>query len=176
MEDARKPDTVITTEVIHGLMKRIEVDYYVADDARNRRFIVKTGFYFLAAYLDSLRGEEVPRTVSYHMYELDEESFTVSPPHYILPLYGCFKNEQGVPHCFTLRISMVTKTGLNMKKWVERILEGEQSSNTMYVYANYSGVKERGSLYEPYFFAKLKATHSEERAGFELEDTLSMDK
>ena len=82
--------------------------------------------------------------------------------HFVLPLYGRFKNEQGVPPCFVFGIVCQTKSGLNMERWILRSLEEEKGSMTKYLFANTKGMKESGSVYEPYLFAKLRSVQQEE--------------
>lgn len=164
MGDKKRQDLAITKKVMHALMKRVEVDYYdTFEDVRRRRYIVRAGFFFLAAYLGSLRGEEVPRIVRKALYQLNEEARHLEPPHCILPLYGRFKTEKGVPRCFIFRIAQLTKSGFNMGKWINRIMEEEKQSGTVYLFANANGAKEGGSVYEQYFYAKLKEVQKEEK-------------
>ena len=162
MGDDRRPDTAISSKVMHALMERVEQDYQDCEDPGRRRFIVRSGLYFMAGYLGSLRGEEIPRVVRKYFFILNQEAAQSEVKHCVLPLYGRFKNEQGVPRCFIFRIACVTKSGLNMERWINRALDEERDSFTKYLFANRKGRKESGSVYEPYLFSKLKAIQSEE--------------
>lgn len=163
MGDIRRPDTAISGKVMHQLMKRVDVDFYDTEDVLLQRFVIRAGYFFLAAYLGSLRGEEVPRVLRKHFCELNVEALASTTPHCVLPLYGRFKNDKGVPRCYLFRITAKSKSGLNMEKWTRRIMESEARSETVYLFANLNGSKESGAIYEPYLFAKLKAIQEEER-------------
>ena len=66
-----------------------------------------------------------------------------SSPHVVLPLFGKFKGEQGVPSCYIRRVVKETKSGLNMERWIRRSMEIEATSNTKYLFANKRGTKEK---------------------------------
>ena len=65
-----------------------------------------------------------------------------------------------------------------MERWVRRALETKADSNTKYLFANVNGKKDTRAVYEPYFFAKLKAIQREERGyipkSVEVEDVFGM--
>ena len=163
MGDIRRPDTAISGKVMHQLMKRVDVDFYDTEDVLLQRFVIRAGYFFLAAYIGSLRGEEVPRVLRKHFCDLNVEALASPTPHCVLPLYGRFKNDKGVPRCYLFRITAKSKSGLNMEKWTRRIMASEARSETVYLFANLNGSKESGAVYEPYLFAKLKAIQEEER-------------
>ena len=118
---------------------------------------------FMAAFLGSLRGEEVPRLLRKYFILLNKESLTMtSTPHVVLPLFGKFKGEQGVPSCYIRRVVMETKSGLNMERWVRRSMEIESTSNTKYLFANKRGTKEKAGRYEEYLYLKLESIQMEE--------------
>ncbi len=83
-------------------------------------------------------------------------------PHVVLPLFGKFKGEQGVPSCYIRRVVLETKSGLNMERWVERSIELEVNSNTKYLFANSKGTKEKAGHYEDYLHTKLETIQKEE--------------
>ena len=162
MGDDRRPDTAISLKVMHALMNRVEEDFLESSDAGSKRYLARCGLFFTSAYLGSLRGEEVPRVVRKFFYDLNLESLQSDIKHCVLPLYGRFKNERGVPRCFIFRIVCESKSGINMERWVRRVMQTEQNSLTKYLFANHNGRKESGGVYEPYLFAKLKAIQREE--------------
>ena len=161
MGDDRRPDTAISKEVMHAVMERVDQDYYEASNAVRQRFICRSGLFFMAAYLGSLCGEEVPRVVRSSFMTLNEEAFRHTPKHCVLPLYGHFKNEKGVPRCYLFRITCRSKSGLDMEKWVKRVMESEKHSNTKYLFAGKNGKKEPGGVYEPYLYQKLMSVQTE---------------
>ena len=163
MGDDRRPDAAISSEVMHEVMKRVEMDYIDADDECERRYLARAGLFFLAAYLGSLRGEEVPRLLRKEFVDLNFESAIALTPHCVLPLYGNFKNDNGIARCYLFRITMQSKSGFDMRKWVQRGIEHERYSHTVFLFASVSGRRESGQMYEPYFFAKLKSVQEEEK-------------
>ena len=164
MGDDHRPDAAVSNKVMHALMRRVDVDYYEADDGEARSFIIRCGLYFMAGYLGSLRGEEIPRIIVRKQFlVLNKESLETEPPHCVLPLYGRFKTDRGIPRCYLFRISCLSKSGLNMERWVRRALESEEKFNTKYLFSNIQGKKDTGSIYEPYFYSKLKSIQREEK-------------
>jgi hypothetical protein len=83
-------------------------------------------------------------------------------PHVVLPLFGKFKGEQGIPRCFIRRVVLQTKSGLNMKLWAERIMISEKESKTKFLFANEKGTRETGGMYEGYLYQKLESIQNEE--------------
>ena len=163
MGDDRRPDAAISTEVMHEVMKRIEMDYVDADEEGAKRYFVRAGLFFLSSFLGSLRGEEVPRLLRKEFIDLNVESMNARVSHCVLPLYGNFKNDNGISRCYLFRITKVSKSGFDMQKWVVRAMDYERESRTIFLFASGTGRRESGQMYEHYFFSKLKSVQSEER-------------
>ena len=163
MGDIRKPDAAISSLVMHAVMDRVDADFFDADSAIEKRYLARSGLYFLSGYLGSLRGEEIPRLVLKYFLELNEESLNSRTPHCVLPLYGNFKNDGGIARCYLFRIVSHSKTGFDMEKWVRRVMEQERFSKTVFLFASSNGKREYGQIYEPYFFSKLIAVQKEEK-------------
>ena len=163
MGDDRRPDAAISSEVMHAVMSRVNTDFIDADGGRELRYIARAGMFFLAAYLGSLRGEEVPRILRKEFIELNEESSRAKIPHCVLPLYGNFKNDNGIARCYLFRIVQLSKSGFDMAKWVSRVSELERGSKTAFLFAHPGGKRESGQIYEGYFFGKLKSVQREEK-------------
>jgi hypothetical protein len=163
MGDDSRPDAAISVELMISIMNRVNVDFIEASDDASKLFISRAGLMFMSAFLGSLRGEEVPRLLRKYFISLNKESMTRTvSPHVVLPLFGKFKGEQGVPSCYIRRVVLVTKSGLNMERWVRRSMTLEASSNTKYLFANSKGTKEKAGKYEDYFHAKLEIIQKEE--------------
>jgi hypothetical protein len=163
MGDDTRPDVAISIEVMISLMNRVNIDYIEANGGNREKFFARAGLMFMAAYLGSLRGEEVPKILRKHFIELNEESMKLkNHPHVVLPLFGKFKGEQGIPRCFIRRVVLKTKSGLDMKLWAERIMISEKSSRTKFLFANDKGTRERGGMYEGYLYQKLESIQNEE--------------
>ena len=163
MGDDRRPDAAISNVVMHEVMKRIEVDLIDSDNDMERRYLIRAGLFFLSAYLGSLRGEEVPRLLRQEFIDLNADALEARIPHCVLPLYGNFKNDNGIARCYLFRITLMSKTGFNMKKWVERAMIAEKNSRTTFLFASATGKRDSGQIYEPYFFSKLKSVQMEEK-------------
>jgi hypothetical protein len=163
MGDDRRPDAAISTEVMHALMKRINIDFIEAERDFDEKYYARAGLLFLGAYLGSLRGEEIPRILRKHFINLNKESMTHKRfPHAVLPLFGQFKGEQGIARCFIRRIALTTKSGFNIGIWIKRVSLIEKESNTKYLFAKLNGTKEKGGEYEEYLFNKLRQVQNEE--------------
>ena len=63
MGDDRRPDAAISSVAMHEVMNRVEADFIDADSLKEARYFARAGLFFLSAFLGSLRGEEVPRTL-----------------------------------------------------------------------------------------------------------------
>ena len=163
MGDDRRPDAAISSEVMHAVMERIEMDYIDSDEEGARQYIARAGLFFLSAYLGSLRGEEVPRLLRREFIDLNEESMNARVSHCVLPLYGNFKNDNGISRCYLFRITKLSKSGFNMRKWVERTSELERGSRTIFLFASGTGKRETGQMYEHYLFNKLRSVQDEEK-------------
>jgi hypothetical protein len=129
----------------------------------DERFYARAGLLFMGAFLGSLRGEEVPRVIRKYFIELNKDSMTRNKnPHCILPLYGNFKGEQGIPRCYLRRVVLITNSGLDMKRWIERAIRMEKDSKNRYLFSNERGTKETGGVYENYLYEKLERVQKEE--------------
>jgi hypothetical protein len=162
MGDDHRPDAAISSELLLKVIQKMEVDYYDADTEGEIRYIVRAAVFYLAAYLGSLRGEEVPRILRQYFIDLNKESFKARIPHAVLPMYGSFKGDQGIPRCFLFRLTCKSNSGLDIKTWIERLMPLEAKSRNIYLFSNRNGSKETGRVYEPYLFAKLKEIQRED--------------
>jgi hypothetical protein len=163
MGDDTRPDVAISVELMKALMNATNLDFLEAASSEEKRFIARAGLLFMSAFLGSLRGEEVPRLLRSHFILLNKESLQHPiTPHVVLPLFGKFKGEQGVPRCYIRRVVVRTKSGLDMQRWVARSMELEKSSNTKYLFANTNGKKEKSGLYEDYLYSKLENIQEEQ--------------
>jgi len=158
MGDQAKPDYPVTGEQMRHLMNRVELDYQECGSEDRRRYIARAGFFFMSAFLGSLRGEEVPRLVRHYFIELNQESLQRSRvKHCVLPLYARFKGDKNLPRCYLFRVAAFTRTGLNMETWVSRVIQFEKKSKTIFLFSDVGGKKETGSNYQSYFLDKMKA-------------------
>ena len=161
MGDIKLQDTAITNKLMHAIMEHVEADYHLSEANDNKRFIARAGFFFLACYLRSLRGEEVSRIVRKHFLELNIESQRFETPHCVLPMYGRFKSDGGLTRCYVLRVCNTSRTGFDMKRWVDRIMNFESDSGNFYLLSNAKGEKDSGGVYQPYLVRILKSIQDE---------------
>lgn len=162
MGDDRRPDAAFSVPIMKEIMKRVNYDYEEAVSNTRKRFLARSGLFYLSTFIGGLRGEEVPRVVTKYFLELNTEARSHRVPHSVYPLYGRFKGEQGVPRCFLLRLADITKSGFNFRIWVDRVLEHEKDNKNMYLFSTASGRKESpGLVYEPYLHSVLAAIQRE---------------
>lgn len=157
MGDDRRPDIAISSEVMVKMMEILEEAYYLESSQAERRFIARATLFFLAAYLGSLRGEEVPRIVRKHFIELNEMSMEdLELAHAVLPLYGIFKNEGNIARCHLMRISLETKSGFDIGKWVKIVSRFEMHSNNKFLFSDGAGKREALQTYSEIFVRTLE--------------------
>ena len=157
MGDDRRPDMAICSELMKEIMSIVNADYVDAESDLRKRYLARAGLFFIGGYFGSLRGEEVNRVLRKYFISLNKESLKMKKtPHAVLPLFGNFKGEHGIPRCYLRRIVSQSKSGLNAETWINRVIEFEQHSNTMYLFAGYDGKKEAGRMYETYLFDVLE--------------------
>jgi hypothetical protein len=163
MGDDRRPDAAISTEVMHAVIKRVNIDFIESTRDFDERYYARAGLLFLGAYLGSLRGEEIPRILRKHFIQLNKDSMNRKVhPHGVLPLYGQFKGEQGIARCYIRRVSLETKSGFKIGIWIKRVSLLEANARTKYLFAKPNGTKEKGGEYEDYLFDKLRQVQNEE--------------
>ena len=163
MGDNRKPNTAIGSRLMKAIITRVNLDYLECDGSSIRqRYYARAGLYFLSAFLGALRGEEVPRMLRKHFIELNKDALSSQEgKHVVLPMFGNFKGDT-VRRCYLKRVVCVTKSGLNIEMWVNRVIHNETNSNTMFLFADNNGNKEKGSTYESYLFNVLEIIQKEE--------------
>ena len=163
MGDDRRPDAAISIKLMKALDAKVDQDYLNSEEDVEARYITRAGLFFMGSFLGSLRGEETPRLLRKWFIRLNQESLeNCNYPHTVLPLYGNFKGEGGVPRCYIRRIVCISKSGLNMEKWVRRSILHESDSNTKYLFSKDNGRKQKGGEYEDYMHRKLENIQQEE--------------
>ena len=164
MGDDRRPDLALSRDVMLLMMEMMDRDYQSSRLELRKRYIARAGVFFLSTYLGGLRGEEVPRMIRKYFILLNMEAFNHKTPHCVLPLYGRFKSEGGIARCFMMRVVCKSKHGLNMRLWVERVIEHEKSSTSLYLFTDAQGRKESPSYtYESYLFSLLREIQDKRR-------------
>ena len=163
MGDNRRPNTAIGSRLMKAIIRRVNLDYLESGESHMRqRFYARSGLYFLSAFFGGLRGEEVPRILRKHFIELNRDAMMCQEgKHVVLPMFGNFKGDS-TRRCYLKRVSCISKSGLNMELWVERVMSFESESGTRFLFADSNGNKEKGSTYEGYLFSVLENIQKEE--------------
>ena len=128
-----------------ALDAKVDQDYLNSEDNMESRHIARAGLFYMGSLLGSLRGEETPRLLRKWFIRLNQEAMdNCNYPHTVLPLYGNFKGEGGVPRCYIRRIACKSKSGLNMEKWVRQVMLHETQSHTKNLFSRNKGKKQKG--------------------------------
>lgn len=86
------------------------------------------GAFYVIAFSCALRGEEVPLADLYGIQKHWEAGVNHSPPHITIALLGRFKGETGENY-HLLPIVPITRSGIDNKRWIGRLLEVYRSMN-----------------------------------------------
>jgi len=122
-----RQDRAISLELMHALCSLLNQEWEVAENHKVRSQIAALGAYSVIAFCGSFRGPEVFLTDLHGLIKYGEERLLAAGKEYvIIPLLGHFKNEIGDQHHLTPLIA-VTKSGLRVKEWVDRLVEVRRS-------------------------------------------------
>lgn len=138
--DVNRPDKAVSIELMKALMGRFDEEWEVAKGNRLlEKHVIFPALFALSAYVASLRGEEVP------LMDLestrDKTFLGIShgeTPHVVLSFSGRFKNEVGTQK-YHLPIVEITNSGLEVRKWVERMLCWYGPDRKGYVFRDSAG-------------------------------------
>jgi hypothetical protein len=118
-----KQDRAVSLDLMHSLMTMLEGEWEACKDARGKNWIASIGAYSLIAFCGSFRGPEVFQVDLFGLMKYVEENPCYKEKEYvIIPLMGRFKNELGEMYHLT-PLAATTKSGLEVKKWVKRLVE-----------------------------------------------------
>ena len=157
MGDDRRLDIAISPEIMLKMVVILEELYFYAGARLERQKIAQATLFFLAAYLGSLRGEEVLRIVRAHLIELNIISMSeVGAEHAVLPLFGAFKGEGNVARCHLMTLLLATKSGFDIGKWIVIVSRFEKDSNNKFLFLDESGKREFANQYAENFTRTLE--------------------
>ena len=140
---------------------RLEESYFYAGARLERRKIARATLFFLAAYLGSLGGEEVPRIVRAHFIELNIISMSeLGAEHTVLPLFEALKGEGNVARCHLMRLSLATKSGFDIGKRIVIVRRFEKDSDNKFFYSDELGKRESANQYAEIFTRTLEEVRS----------------
>jgi len=93
-----------------------------------RRWITMVGGYLIITFVLALRGNEGFMVEAGGLLSYIDDGRTDMEPNIAIPLLGSFKNEDGERWHIMLSVS-VTKSGFDVRKWAERIVNILRSEN-----------------------------------------------
>jgi hypothetical protein len=162
MGDQNEPDTAISIDVLHEMLKRLEVRVILSTDKFERAECIDLGFFLVAGFSGGLRGEEVVKLDLQAMIENAHDAVHNKTPFVPLPLLGRFKGEIGNRH-HIIPIVCVSKSGINNKFWFEKIIQlrAEQGRINGWLYQKEDGKREKASFVEPLFVNLLQEIKEE---------------
>lgn len=159
MGDIVKPDRALAVEILAEILNLMEVEWGSAMADKDRWELALEGCFYVISFACALRGEEVPLTNITGIREHLVESGKNKIPHVIVALLGRFKNEHGDSNYHLLPVVNVTRSGLEIRRWIERgvrmcevmgYTRGPLFRDLM------TGGKAKASYYEPRFHRRLE--------------------
>lgn len=143
-----RPDKAVSIELMLALMNRFEEQWKSAEgDRLAEKEVVFPALFALCAYVASLRGEEVPLLDLEQTREKTALGIShPTNPHVVLTLSGRFKNEIGVLK-YHLPIVEINSSGLNVRKWIERMLVWYGPDRKGYVFRDAVGHRVAAGFY-----------------------------
>lgn len=172
--DLSLPDKAVSIELMCSLMNRFEEQWEAAKEKRfEEQDVILPALFALVAYVGILRGKEVP------LMDLNETRLKTqmglnhpSSPHVVIALTGKFKNEVGLMKHF-IPVMEVTRSGLNVRVWLERMLLWYGPARKGYVFTNEKGHRVQCGHYAEQILGTIRdiqnSARPEERGILELD-------
>lgn len=121
-----RQDLAISLPVMHAMMDILDREWHVSSN-RERSFLASIGAFVLIAFCGSFRGHEVFLVDLHGLFKYSAELQHCGEEGYvIIPLLGRFKGESGSRYHLT-PLAAKTQSGLEVKVWIERLLEARQA-------------------------------------------------
>jgi len=122
-----RQDRAVSLELMHALCSLLEQEWTGASDLRGKTQLACLGAFSIIAFCGSFRGNEVFMTNLHGLIKYGNDTLLSAGKEYVMiPLLGRFKNEVGDQYHLTPLIA-VTKSGLQVKVWVQRLIEVRQA-------------------------------------------------
>jgi hypothetical protein len=155
MGEIVKPDRALSSIILLEILKLLELDW--ANHPENHYKLASEGAFYVISFSCALRGEEVPLTDLCGILKHWVKGCSSDPPRIIIALLGRFKGELGENY-HLLPIVTQTRSGINNKIWVGRLLEWYKARNisTCPLFRNSQGQRIKASDVEPTFFDRLE--------------------
>ncbi len=131
MGDQPQPDRAISIKELHLVLEFLDGEFENAKrekDLKGRTKYALAGLYVTAGFMGGLRGEEVLLMELSSVRKNFEDGLAWKPPHVLIPLLGRFKGETG-ERCFLLAVVPLSATGIDIEKWMRRMVECHEESN-----------------------------------------------
>jgi hypothetical protein len=147
-QDVRQ-DWAITLPTMHALLNLLDKEWLEAPDFTTKELVCSIGAFALIAFCGSFRGPEVflvdlHGLIKYCM-ELKDKG---QSDHVIIPLLGRFKGEQNSRYHLA-PLAAITNSGLQVKLWVERLVEMRRQEGRLHRPAFCS---RHGDIIKPYIY------------------------
>jgi hypothetical protein len=159
MGEIVRSDRALSAVLLKEILRLIDSDW-IAHPTHHYHLAAEGAFYVIA-FSCALRGEEVPLADLTGILKHWESSCTNVIPHVTVALLGRFKGEIGENY-HLLPIVPTTRSGIDNKKWIERLLNYYKSMNITFgpLFRNSQGQRIKARDMEPRFFDRLEQIQS----------------
>lgn len=162
--DVNRPDKAISIELMIAMMNRFEAQWQAAQGNRlEEKAVIFPALFAVSAYVASLRGEEVPLLDLEHTRDKTYLGLShPTTPHVVLTLSGRFKNEVGDLK-YHLPVVQRTSSGLEIRIWLERMLNWYGPDRKGYVFRNSAGHRVTCGYYAQVILGVIKQIQDSDR-------------
>ncbi len=159
MGEIVRPDRALSSVILLEILNLLDEEWF--NNPQNQLSLAMEGAFYVIAFSCALRGEEVPLADLYGIRKHWEAGVNHSPPHITIALLGRFKGETGENY-HLLPIVPITRSGIDNKKWIGRLLHLYQSKNILSgpLFRTPSGQRIRAGDFEQNFFDRLEQVQS----------------
>ena len=123
MGEVLKQDMGMSIEAMHKFCDIGEENYSDATSPSHKLQEALLTLFGIVSFCGGLRGEEVPLVDLFGLFKYLDQGTTGKIEHVIIPLLGRFKGERGEKY-HLLPLAAVTKSGIQPRKWVDRVAQG----------------------------------------------------
>jgi hypothetical protein len=154
MGEVVRPDRALSSAILLQILILLETEWSHHQDRHFK--LASEGAFYVIAFSCALRGEEVPLTDLCGIMKHWDQSVSANPPHVTIALLGRFKGELGENY-HLLPIVALSRSGINNKLWVGRLLNCYKSKNIVSgpFFRNSHGQRIKASDLESSFFDRL---------------------
>lgn len=150
MGDDVRPDLGIAIEVMHEILRLLDLEFELSWNFEEKKRVVELGFLCVIGFSAALRGEEIMvidlHSLSVHL----EDAVSHTLPFVPISLLGRFKGETGSRQHY-MPVVTKTRSGLDNYKWSRRIIDIRRQEG-----------RERGWMFEDKDKKRQKSNYFEE--------------